>query len=300
MSILPNGRGREVHPEFGMRVGRLPSGGDVRTPAEGSGPASLTTNSRCTRGRVGGFTLIELLVVIAIIAILAGMLLPALSKAKSKAQSISCLNNEKQWGLSLTLYVDDNYEILPREKDHLGGDLLGWRAAVDVGNSDLWANVLPLKMGLRSLAQIATNDRAAFYSRQNLFLCPSAKLPAEKLNYPHFPLAMNSKLIQGGAKVRISSILVPVQTVVFTESGLPGEAKAHPNQANYTGQPHAYANRYSARHSGAGNLIFADGHAEAAKSSKVLDLIETSPSKGRAPFPQTSVIWTTDPALNPN
>ncbi len=246
------------------------------------------------------FTLIELLVVIAIIAILAGMLLPALSKAKSKAQAISCLSNEKQWGLSLTLYTDDNGDTLPREKDYLGGDLLGWRAAIDPGNADLWANALPSKIGLRNLAQITTNDRALFYSRQGLFLCPSAKLPAERLNYPHFPLAMNSKLIQGGAKVRVSDIQVPVRTVAFTESGLPGEAKAHPNQANYTGQPHAFANRFSARHANAGNLVFADGHAEAAKASRVLELNDSSPNRGRAPFPQSDVVWTTDPAINPN
>ncbi|MBM3884072.1 MAG: type II secretion system protein, partial [Verrucomicrobia bacterium] len=94
----------------------------MKTLVPRSGPA----------GRLG-FTLIELLVVIAIIAILAGMLLPALAKSKTKAQGIMCMNNGKQMMLAWRLYADDFDGLLVKSLD--GGPEASKRVLLVTGSA---------------------------------------------------------------------------------------------------------------------------------------------------------------------
>src|SRR6476659_5114269 len=160
------------------------------------------------RSQSGGFTLIELLVVIAIIAILAAMLLPALSRAKLATQRTSCLNKLRQWGIALTMYYGDNKDAIPREAAGTSAALNNWAQVADPLNEDIWYNALPHLLKLRSAGDYFL-ERDGFYSKDSLFHCPSAKFPDNPTvsQDVYFSFAMNSKLIGSTTqRMKVSSV----------------------------------------------------------------------------------------------
>jgi len=232
------------------------------------------------------FTLIELLVVIAIIGILASILLPALAKAKIKAQQIASLSNLKQWALAQTMYVDDSNQILPMTKIPDGtpgappgynedtptwGDLVDFFAAGQ-GNG-AWFNVLPPYIGSKPLYAYAAqinNGIALYNSGRSIFQCPSAQLDPtlNPNNRVIFEYGMNSKGMWGNYgtttnyPVRTGIIKHPSAFVLFSDNRvLIADEPSYDTSTTTLGSPQNYTSRLSMRHNRGANISFSDEHA---------------------------------------
>jgi len=232
-----------------------------------------------------GFTLIELLVVIAIIAILAAMLLPALAKAKSKAQQIACYNNLRQWGLADTMYVDDNSQVfpfpryqvssLPQQDTPTWGDINTFHL-VGTGN-DVWFNALPSYVADKPLYSWVS-DPATFATKKSIFTCAKAQADGiaaddipqnhgwlDSAKRPLFNFAMNSKSLANESATVLKTQMVahPSAFVLFSDvRNRSAETPFNGSAANQIdlATPHCYTTRFSARHSNGGDITFSDGH----------------------------------------
>jgi prepilin-type N-terminal cleavage/methylation domain-containing protein len=229
---------------------------------------------------LNAFTLIELLVVIAIIAILAGLLLPALANAKEKARKITCVNNSRQWALACQMFAEDNNDAVPDEGDTVGYiNSTGTLTSTD-NYHDAWYNAVPLYINLPSLIEMYAYSNAPVPSTKSIFSCPTCPPPNPSVGYLNplsvrfafFMYGENGRLCinfgtraNGTPQTKFSTIPKPSQTIFLAEVD-PNTNSVGFAQSNVTG------NHSIARHDKNITGIFSmcDGSARSAKTNDFL------------------------------
>jgi prepilin-type N-terminal cleavage/methylation domain-containing protein/prepilin-type processing-associated H-X9-DG protein len=249
-----------------------------------------------------GFTLIELLVVIAIIAILAGLLLPALAAAKRKAQQTYCLNNLKQIGLGFVLYVGDQGDTMPADASHGGGwhteDWIYWQGG---------ATLLTPAPGGQVSPPLAQSQIALLLKWSNtntvntVFRCPADKSDAGRQAYTgwtpyyNYSYSVNSQgtgiTNEGTASswasgswvpFKYSQILHPSFLLLLAEEPTDmtaGEMPPGYNRIIDDGRWEPGSDSITMRHRNKGNCGFADGHAEVIDYQTALLPEHTNPNQ---------------------
>jgi prepilin-type N-terminal cleavage/methylation domain-containing protein/prepilin-type processing-associated H-X9-DG protein len=221
-------------------------------------------------GLVGGFTLIELLVVIAIIAILAGMLLPVLSKAKESSTAARCMSNQKQLMLGFNMYNDDfNGNVL----GYYGVYLAKIAMARDLNGGGIWPADAPVTVSETGAAKTEAEVKARiklsplykYSANVEVFHCPGDKrnkLPIGK--GWAFDSYSRGACVNGEDQARsvtkVSGIRSPAKQYVFVEDG---DSRGY-NMGSWMMDPDAPAaiDNLAVYHNVKGTLGFADGHVE--------------------------------------